>query len=100
LIFDDTIQEKKWTDKNEIMCWHFEIIKKPIMFSDIKTKKVKRKSEVTKNKIMQQMIGKAVNNQLKFHYVLMDTWFSSQENSEFIIKHKKEFIAALKSNRK
>jgi hypothetical protein len=24
LIFDDTIQEKKWTDENEIMCYHFD----------------------------------------------------------------------------
>ena len=23
LIFDDTIQEKAWTDENEIICWHF-----------------------------------------------------------------------------
>jgi hypothetical protein len=22
LIFDDTIQEKEWTDENERMCWH------------------------------------------------------------------------------
>jgi hypothetical protein len=128
LIFDDTIQEKKWTDENEIMCWHFdhtvgksvrginmlnalyysndisipvsfEIIKKPIIFSDIKTKKVKRKSEITKNSLMRQMIQTAVNNRLKFRYVLMDTWFSAKENFEFIVKHKKEFIAALKSNR-
>ena len=24
LIFDDTIQEKVWTDENEIMCWHYD----------------------------------------------------------------------------
>ena len=24
LIFDDTIQEKAWTDENEIVCWHFD----------------------------------------------------------------------------
>jgi hypothetical protein len=24
LIFDDTIQEKAWTDENEIMCWHYD----------------------------------------------------------------------------
>ncbi len=29
----------------------------------------------------------------------MDMWFSAKENFEFIVKHKKEFIAALKSNR-
>ena len=24
LIFDDTIQEKTWTDESELMCWHFD----------------------------------------------------------------------------
>ncbi|WP_222863513.1 MULTISPECIES: hypothetical protein [Nitrosomonas] len=24
LIFDDTIQEKEWTDENETMCWHYD----------------------------------------------------------------------------
>jgi len=128
LIFDDTIQEKKWTDESEMMCWHFdhtvgksvrginmlnalyysdsisipvafEIIKKPIEFSDLKTKKRKRKSDITKNELMRDMIQVAINNQLKFRYVLMDTWFSSKENFEFIAKKNKEFIAALKSNR-
>ncbi|SFN30268.1 hypothetical protein SAMN05421863_11901, partial [Nitrosomonas communis] len=27
LIFDDTIQEKEWTDENEIMCWLMIIVK-------------------------------------------------------------------------
>ncbi len=26
LNFDDTIQEKEWTDENEIMCWLFPLI--------------------------------------------------------------------------
>ena len=24
LIFDDTMQEKAWTDESELMCWHFD----------------------------------------------------------------------------
>ena len=24
LIFDDTIQDKAWTDESELMCWHFD----------------------------------------------------------------------------
>ena len=23
-IFDDTIQEKPWTDESELICWHFD----------------------------------------------------------------------------
>ena len=128
LIFDDTVQEKKWTDESEMMCWHFdhtvgksvrginmlnalyytndvsipvafEIIKKPIKFSDIETKQEKRKAKITKNELMRDMIQTAINNQLKFRYILMDTWFSAKENFEFIAKNKKEFISALKSNR-
>ena len=95
LIFDDTIQEKQWTDENEIVCWHndhcegravrginvlnalyysddvsipiaFEVIRKPILFSDIATRKVKRASTVTKNELMRQMIVQCVQNQLLF----------------------------------
>ena len=128
LIFDDTIQEKKWTKESDIMCWHFdhtvgksvrgismlnalyysnevsipvafEIVSKPVQYSDIKTRKVKRESEVTKNELMRDMIKVAINNNLKFSYILMDTWFSSKKNFEFIVENQKDFIAALKSNR-
>jgi SRSO17 transposase len=104
LIFDDTIQEKKWTDESDIMCWHFdhtigksvrginmlnalyysnevsipvayEIVKKPIQFSDIKSRQVKRRTKVTKNELMRDMIQIAIKNQLKFKYVLMDTFW-------------------------
>ncbi|MDP2903868.1 MAG: transposase [Methylovulum sp.] len=128
LIFDDTIQEKQWTDENEIMCWHydhcegravrginllnalyhsgdvsipvaFEVIRKPILFSEIATRKVKRASTVTKNELMRQMIGQCIQNQLKFRYILMDSWFAAKENFEFIVKKNKHFVAALKNNR-
>jgi hypothetical protein len=85
LIFDDTVQEKAWTDGNEIICWHFdhckgrsvkginllnalhhsgdvsipvafEVVAKPIQFSDVKTRKVKRASGMAKNKLMREMV--------------------------------------------
>jgi len=128
LIFDDTIEEKAWTDENDIMCWHydhvsgrtvkginllnalyhsrevsipvgFEVVKKPLLFCDVKTRQVKRASEVTKNEQMREMIAVCLVNQLKFRYVLMDSWYAAQENFEFIVKKKKHFIAALKDNR-
>jgi len=128
LIFDDTVQEKKWTDENDIMCWHFdhtigksvkglnilnalyynqgvsipvgfEIISKPIKYSDIKTRKEKRMAEKTKNELMRDMIQTSINNKLNFSYVLMDIWFAATENFEFIVKKGKEFVAAIKSNR-
>ena len=76
----------------------FEIIKK-YQYSDLETKAVKRKAVETKNELMRSMIHTAVKNQVKFKYVLMDTWFGAKENFEFIAKQKKEFISAIKSNR-
>lgn len=128
LIFDDTIQEKAWTDESELMCWHFdhcsgrtvrginllnalyycngtsipvafELVKKPIQYSDIATKKLKRKGEKTKNEMMREMIETCIGNALKFRFVLMDSWFSSEENFDFITGKGRHFIAALKDNR-
>jgi uncharacterized pyridoxamine 5'-phosphate oxidase family protein len=128
LIFDDTIQEKAWTDESELMCWHydhcsgrnvkginllnalyhsndisipvaFELVKKPFQYSDLKTRQVKRKGDITKNEMMRQMIEVCIQNALKFRFILMDSWFSSEENFDFITNKGKHFIAALKDNR-
>jgi len=129
LIFDDTIQEKPYTDENEVMCWHydhtkgravqgfnllnclyhvngtdipvaFELIKKPVQYCDIKTRRLKRASLYTKNELMRDMLLVCIQNKLKFRFVLFDTWFSSKENMCYIKKDLlKDFICALKSNR-
>lgn len=128
LIFDDTVQEKAWTDENDIMCWHFdhckgrsvkgvnllnalyhsaemsipvafEVIRKPHLFCDVKTRQVKRASDVTKHELMRAMIGTCVRNAIKFRYVLTDRWLASKENFEFILKKNKHFISVLKDNR-
>ena len=127
LIFDDTIQEKAWTDESDLICWHydhctgrtvkginllnalyhcngrsipvaFELVKKPLQ-CDLVTRQEKRKSERTKNEMMRQMIHTCLQNALQFRFVLMDSWFSSEENFDFITSRGKHFIAALKSNR-
>ena len=128
LIFDDTIQEKAWSDESELICWHydhcqgrsvkginllnalyhcqgrsipvaFELVTKPHQYCDLATQQVKRKSGKTKNELMREMIGVCIQNALKFRFVLMDSWFSAQENFEYITGRRKHFIAALKSNR-
>lgn len=128
LIFDDTIQEKEWTDESELMCWHFdhskgrmvkginllnalyhcnetslsvafELVKKPTQYSDIVTHKIKRKSERTKNEMMRDMAEVCIRNELKFKFILTDIWFSSAENFEWITSKRKHFISALKGNR-
>ena len=77
----------------------FELVKKPIQYSDLATKKLKRKSEKTKNEMMREMVQTCIHNTLKFRFVLIDSWFSSEENFDFITDKKKHFIAALKDNR-
>ena len=74
LTFDDTVQEKPYSSENELINWHFDhtvgcsvkgiciyhsnevslsvafkLITKPIQYSDIETRKIKRKSNTTKN---------------------------------------------------
>ena len=128
LIFDDTIQEKAWTDENDIVSWHydhslgrnvkgvnilnalyhsgnasvpvaFEIVKKTIRFCDLKTKKEKRTSAVSKNELFRKIFTTCVKNSLQFKYTLLDSWFTSVENLKHIRKNKKHFIGALKENR-
>lgn len=78
----------------------YELITKPIMYCELKTKKVKRKSEQTKNELMRNMIDQCIRNQLKFQYVLADSWFGSSDNMRHIHKKKKHFIFDMKTNRK
>jgi hypothetical protein len=128
LIFDDTIQEKAWTDENEVVCWHydhckgrtvkginllnapyhngevsipvaFEVIRKPLQFCDVKTRQTKRASETTKNALLRDLLKTCVNNRLKFRYVLFDIWFAATENFEAVLDTDKHFVAALKDNR-
>ena len=129
LIFDDTIQEKPHTDENELICWHFdhsqnrsvkglnllnclyhagdvrvpvayELVRKPILFCDVKTRQVKHKSQVTKNQLLRQMLRVCQQNRLLYRYVLADSWFAAKDNLTFIRQGlDKHFIVALKANR-
>lgn len=129
LVFDDTIQEKAYSQENDIISWHFdhtkgcavkginllncvysagdvslpvafEIIKKSIRFTEIATRKEKRKSPATKNEQLRTMLDLCQQNQLKWQYVLADRWFSSSDNMKYIHqKLGKSFIFGLKGNR-
>jgi len=129
LIFDVTIVEKPYTKENDIINWHydhskgrsvkginilnaiynvedvnipvaFEIINKPIQYSDIKTRKVKRYNEVTKNDLLIQMLQTSHQNKLSYRYVLTDSWYASVNNMQEIKNtFKKDFIMAIKTNR-
>ena len=76
----------------------FELVQKPLQ-CDVASRQIKHKSEKTKNEMMREMIHTCLQNALQFRFVLMDSWFSSQENFDFITSRGKHFIAALKDNR-
>lgn len=129
LILDDSIEEKPYTDENEINCWHYshaqgtvlkginilscmvrygdfsvpigyEVIKKDITYSDIKTRQTRRKSSLTKNQLFQNLITQAISNKVMFDYILADNWFGSKANMVHIHKGlHKSFIIGIKSNR-
>lgn len=81
LVFDDTVEEKEYSDESDLISWHyshakgkvvkglnlltalavydeasipvaFELIKKPVVMCDLATKKEIRKSFKTKNEMM------------------------------------------------
>ena len=77
----------------------FRIIAKTEEYIDKKSGEKKRKSAETKNEMMQEMIKRHIQNQVKFRYILADSWYSSAENMRFIEKKGKVFIFELKDNR-
>jgi len=129
-IVDDTIEEKPYTDENELITWHFDhtfgrnvkgvnilsllynnnemilpvsfqAIQKTEPYTDKKTGKERRKSVKTKNEYFREMARVAViDNQIKCRWFLADSWFSSNENMEYITYTlKKHFIMPIKANR-
>ena len=129
IIFNDTIQEKRYSKENELISYHFDHafyttvkginllnclyhvndISIPVAYHSViktvksinpKTNKEQQKSEFSKNYHFRKMAYQCYKNKIKFNYILADSWFSSKDNMTFI-KHKckKHFIMALKSNR-
>jgi hypothetical protein len=79
----------------------FEIVKKTEPYFDKKSGKVKMCSPITKNEMARERLRILHHyNKVKFRYVLWDSWFSSDDNFEFVhYELKKYFVAALKDNR-
>lgn len=129
LIIDDSVEEKRYTDRNELICWHYdhcqgrsvkgvnfltalyqsngvcmpigvEWIRKDKRVEDKKTGKVSYKSKKTKNEYFREMVVRATG-QVDFRYVLADSWFSGSENMGWVVKDcNRHFIFAIKENRK
>jgi hypothetical protein len=130
LIIDDSIEEKPYTDENDIVCWHydhskdrmlkginfltalyssqgvsvpvgFHLVAKTEKYLDPKTQQEKRRSPVSKNEVCRDLIKQAVRNRIAFRFVLFDVWFASAENMVFLKQQlHRDFICPLKTNRK
>ncbi len=77
----------------------FQCAHKSVRYSDLVSRKLRRKSVVSKNELMRMMFSQCLQNQLKFRYVLADSWFSAAENMRLIHNKEKYFIFEIKSNR-
>ena len=127
IAIDDSIEEKPYTDENELICWHYDHskcrsvkgicfitalyyskgIKVPVAYNLVtKTEKklsdkgkIIRKSSITKNERYRNILNSCIKNKLFFKYVLNDVWYSSDENIKFVNNLKKNFIMPLKKNR-
>lgn len=129
LSFDDSVEEKRYSDESELICWHYdhtinravkgvnfltafvetggmrlpcavEFVKKDLWQRDKKTGKKQRVASKTKNELFRDMV-KECSGKLRFDYVLADSWYSGAENMKMVKKELKvDFIMALKSNRK
>ena len=130
LIFDDSIEEKPYTDDNDLICWHwdhskerhvkginfltafystdtvslpvaFDLVTKTEAYTDAKSGKAKRRSSLTKNARYRMLLQVCVHNRLQFRYVLNDSWSASADNMNFVkLDMKKDFVMPLKANRK
>lgn len=130
IVIDDTIEEKEYTDENELVCWHwdhskgrnvkginflsalyvtdqgalpvaFDLVTKVEAYVDEKTGNLRRKSSISKNERYRSLLRVVVHNQIKFRYVINDSWYSSSDNMKMIKRDlRREFVMPLKSNRK
>ncbi len=130
LIIDDSIEEKPYTDENDIVCWHYDhskdrmlkginfltalsssqgvqvpvgvhVVAKTEKYVDPKTQKEKRRSLVSKNTVCQEGINQAVTNLMPFRFVLFAVWFASADTMVFIKQQQqRDFICPRKTNRK
>jgi len=129
LSFDDSIEEKRYSDESELICWHYdhtlnrsvkgvnfltafveaggmrlpcavEFVRKDKWEFNEKTGKQRRVSHKTKNELFREMLRECADK-LRFDYVITDSWYASAENMETLrAELNTHFIMALKSNRK
>lgn len=129
LSLDDSIEEKRYSDESELICWHYdhtsqrsvkgvsfltalvnvagvrlpcavEFVKKDKWITDKKTGKPKRVNTKTNNELYRAMLLRCATN-FRFDYVVSDSWYSASDNMKLIKQTLGvNFVMALRSNRK
>ena len=126
LIFDDSVEEKRYTDESDLICWHWdhtinksvkgvnqlcllyyskditipvglEFVKKTDFKFDKKQNKMVRYAPKDKNQHFREMLSMANKNQIIYQYVLSDSWYFNTKNVNYILSIKKDFVMAYKS---
>ena len=97
LVIDDIVEEKKYTDENEVNCYHFD----HTLGRNVKGVNMLNFILVTpKNELLQNNFKQVIKNEVNFKYVLINSWFGSNETLKMINSFHKKYIVPLKSNRK
>ena len=52
----------------------------------------------TKNQLARELITKAIEAKIPFHYIAFETWYAGKENLRFCLSHQVKFVTSLKSN--
>jgi len=129
LMIDDTIEEKPYSQENEIIAWHYshakgihvkgvnllscmvryeelslpvcyEVIHKDLKYFCEEENKWRRRASITKNEHFRNQLRQCAKNEILYKYILTDNWFGSKENLEMIhYELKKYFIIGIKANR-
>jgi hypothetical protein len=127
LILDDSVEAKPYSQCNSLISYHFDHtvgksvkgvnfltalfyskeVSVPVGVEFIikdeaytKGGKIKYKSSASKNELYRGLIAKA-SEQLRFRYILNDSWFCNSENMEFIHSETQSyFVMAMKENRR
>ena len=129
LILDDSMEEKPYTDKNDLVCWHDDHSKErmrkgitcltardasqgvrvPVGFHWVattekyrnpKTQQEQRRSPVTTQESCRALIKPAVTHRIPLRFVVFAVWFASAENMIFIKQQQhRDFLCPLQTNR-
>lgn len=115
LIVDDTVLDKRWSPKNELVHYHWSgnehrTIRGIALVNLLATDGEQclpvdyriyegAESKTTKNDHFQKMLDIAEKRGFKPQYVLSDAWYSSLDNMKNIMKRGWKFIMGIKENR-